>query len=740
MKMNELFEFLFDEDTLNNTLKNIWITVYDPTYVEEKIIGGLLKTANDVEDLLDFLYEKARNTLNDEENEKKKQDDKNENKENKENEEEEEEEEEKEVKDLSKIGKTLSQLKREKKRTTRLNLAKKTKKELIIQPFNLSENKPRKFKEPNELETKFEMKPLPLGDYNKTSLADIENKRKERLEIIKKNVLEKYNVKQFEFASDKRPSNKEKIKEEIEKKIESTLQFNNKYVNPPIDYSKFNGDVKYNEAGILREEFNINKNKKNEENELKRKLIEKTDSSEYERFLSENRERDDILNMQKIQKRRIELGLARDAAVNYKIRKTLENQIKVAEHKRQEELNLKHRNEKKKREISKKRELVLEIGKEHENINKNRIKREIENKENYQNFRNEFNKLTLIAKEEQKILNDRRDDLIRQIRELEKIPVKRVTGYDPSETPGYGLLEEMSIIELKERLEIQKKMHLDEINSKREENKLKMSEKNDEILQKANFIMNYRDKMRNEREIKRQKKLDDMKNQENLKRQIHEFNAFEARKNLENKREKLRKEDEIFMKKLHEINLQRQFLKQGRSAVEEKIYHMMEDGMERKVTNRQNQDLIDQQKKESINWKDINLRYNQSLNSVINQKNLLSNYRNGYEISKSLNEKAFLEDRNFKQQVHDREFAIGQYQKLLAKERSKFSDMLESNKKKKNVNKNLNNEKNKDLSYVDNSNLNVIDENDEVNPIVDKLENENKNNEGNEEKKEQVLG
>ena len=202
--------------------------------------------------------------------------------ENKENEEEEEEEEEKEVKDLSKIGKTLSQLKREKKRTTRLNLAKKTKKELIIQPFNLSENKPRKFKEPNELETKFEMKPLPLGDYNKTTLADIENKRKERLEIIKKNVLEKYNVKQFEFASDKRPSNKEKIKEEIEKKIESTLQFNNKYVNPPIDYSKFNGDVKYNEAGILREEFNINRNKKNEEDELKRKLIEKTDSSEYE--------------------------------------------------------------------------------------------------------------------------------------------------------------------------------------------------------------------------------------------------------------------------------------------------------------------------------------------------------------------------------------------------------------------------------------------------------------------------
>ena len=43
--------------------------------------------------------------------------------------------------------------------------------------------------------------------------------------------------------------------------------------------------------------------------------------------------------------------------------------------------------------------------------------------------------------------------------------------------------------------------------------------------------------------------------------------------------------------------------------------------MERKVTNRQNQDLIDQQKKESINWKDINLRYNQSLNSEKTESN-----------------------------------------------------------------------------------------------------------------------
>ena len=713
MKMNELFEFLLDEEILKTKLREVWIKIYDPNYVDEKLIGGLLKTADDVEDLLGFLYQKARNALN----EKEKED-----KEKKEGEVEESEDDFDEEKFDLKLNENLIKTK---KKAPKFNLVnQKEKHEIIMKPFKLSENKPRKFKEPNEISTKFEMKPLPLGDYSKTSLADIEKKRKERLDVIKKNMFEKYNGKQFEFSSKYRPSNLEKIKEEVEKQIESTLQFNNKYVNPPLDYSKYNGDVKYNEAGILREEFNINKNKKSEEEELKRKLIEKTDNSDYERFLSENRERDNILNYEKIQKRRIELGMAREAAVNYKIRKTLENQIKVAEHKKQEELNLKKREEKKKREIAKKRELVLEIGKEHENVSKIRGKIEQENKEIYQNYRNEFNKLTLISKQEQKILNERRDDLIRQIRELEKIPVKRVTGYDPSETPGYGLLEEMSIIELKERLEIQKKMHQDEINAKREENKLKMSERTDEMMEKANFIMNYRDKKRNEREIKRQQKLDEIKSQDDLKKQIHEYNVFEAKKNLENKREQLRKEDEIFMKKIHEINLQRQFLKQGRSAVEEKIYHMMEDGMERKVTNRQNQDLIDQQKKESINWKDINLRYNQSVKSVNDQKELLKNYRNKYETSKSLNEKANFEDLNFKQAVHDREYALAQYQKLLAQERSKFSDKLDQNKNKKQVNKKTNKST---LPNLETSGLNIIEEKDEENPILNKLENENQN-------------
>lgn len=61
-------------------------------------------------------------------------------------------------------------------------------------------------------------------------------------------------------------------------------------------------------------------------------------------------------------------------------------------------------------------------------------------------------------KEEDEIEMQKKQELIRQIREMEKIPISRTSGFDPTEVAGYGLLEEMSIAELRERLIYNKRL------------------------------------------------------------------------------------------------------------------------------------------------------------------------------------------------------------------------------------------------------------------------------------------
>lgn len=64
----------------------------------------------------------------------------------------------------------------------------------------------------------------------------------------------------------------------------------------------------------------------------------------------------------------------------------------------------------------------------------------------------------------------KRQELIRQIRELEKIPIQRTKGFDPTEAGGHGLMIEMSVAELRERLEFVRRQQQQEVDFIREKN------------------------------------------------------------------------------------------------------------------------------------------------------------------------------------------------------------------------------------------------------------------------------
>ena len=727
--MNELFTYLFDENVLKNKLREKWIKLYDFNFVDKDIIGGLLTTKKNISDLLTFIYNKATAShLSVDEKEES-------------------------APFPETVGPSTTVGTKSKPEETKggqkfekeLSKPKLNKKVTIPVPFNLSENKPRVLQEPMAISNQIKIKPLPLANYKKTSLKEIEEKRKEQLQIIKNNIIEKHKkAKAFDLQTDKRPTNIEKIRDEVENKIQSTLQFDNKYMNPIKDFSKCDADVKYNEAAIIREEYLIDKKNKEEEAALNKILIEKKDSKEFERWQSEMKIKDDIIKMQEIEKRKLELELNREVASTYMQRRIQKNQIKAAEHKKQEIINMKKRAEEKAEDIRQKKEVIKEIQKEKENVVKQKIQKKKENQELYKNRKKEFNELNLISQEEKKIYLQRRDDLIRQIRELEKLPIKRTTGFDPTETPGYGLLEEMSLVELRERLALQKKMHLDEIKSKKEENKLRMQERADELVNKAQIIQENRDRLRNMKEIERKAKKDAIIREKERIKAMREKSLFEVKQKIENKKQKLKKEDEIFQKKIREIKLQRQFLQLGRDAVEFKQFKQIEDGVERKINDRQNQDLIDQLALEKIKWVDVKIKHTDAKKVNKDLKEMLNNYNKEYELSGTLNQMIDDEDKMYKKAVYDRERALNKYLQDDIKEKNKFCfEMQQKTMKKNTIKKNKshgNNINNKKIEGVPSINMNNTEKNnlnnedkkindgsdeEEKNEIQNKIDNEN---------------
>ena len=582
------------------------------------------------------------------------------------------------------------------------------KKLTIPQPFNLSLNKPKLLQEPICISNNFKALPIPKNLKN-ISLEKIENNRNKRIKTLKEEIIERTEKdrKTLTLETEKRPTNIEKIRNMVEKNIEESLKFNKNYSNKKIDFNKYKGDVKYNEAAVLREEFLIDKKNKEEEKELNKILIEKKDRKMHDIWAAEMKIKDDMEQMEKMEKRKIEMMINRKISSNYYILKKNKNSKTYREHKMIEKMNNKNIQKEKEDDLNNKKNVVEKIKKEEENAILKKFKIIQDNNNLYQKRKKEFNELNLLTLEENKITKEKRDSIINQIRTLEKIPKKRETGFDPTETPGYGFLEEMSLAELRERLALQKKMRINELNSKREENRLKSLQRADDLFNKALSIIENRNRIRNMKEIERKnKKL--MEENLNEKYRIEKENKIvKYIKDLQEKKDKERKDDENFMKKIRDIKLQLEFNKVGKDQVEYKHNENNELGLERKYNDLQNKLLEDKMAEEKINWEKIKQRFNEAKNNNQYYNNIIRNYKDNLINAKAIKKMLDDEDENFRKAVNDRERKLKQYQKDDYKERNKLSELIY-----------LNNLKNKKISksvFVKNKYLNTVESNNNIN-------------------------
>ena len=182
------------------------------------------------------------------------------------------------------------------------------------------------------------------------------------------------------------------------------------------------------------------------------------DASEFNRWKTEMNEKDEIERLEHIQRKKIEMELAREQAIlaremNEQENRHLVNKMRIESDKRNDEIEVNIE-----KELDKKKDVIALV-----HANRDAAANEVQaKKDDNKAIRDEVHRDLQEAlkkrQDEMAVELAKRTELIRQIRELEKIPIQRTKGFDPTEASGLGLMDEMSIAELRERLEYQKRM------------------------------------------------------------------------------------------------------------------------------------------------------------------------------------------------------------------------------------------------------------------------------------------
>lgn len=186
---------------------------------------------------------------------------------------------------------------------------------------------------PEQIKREIKARPFPKN-MNKKTLADIEADKKQRRQATINAIKGDYegNIKKrFALATEKRPTiNKtQKVKQDVEEAIVRELKFEGNRPRPMPNFEKYEADVKLNVAALKREKHLIDKDEREAQAKLDEMAMGLKDASEFNRWKAEMGEKDEIERLEHIQKKKIEMELAREEAILARENKEKENHLLV---------------------------------------------------------------------------------------------------------------------------------------------------------------------------------------------------------------------------------------------------------------------------------------------------------------------------------------------------------------------------------------------------------------------------
>ncbi|KAF1555989.1 Cilia- and flagella-associated protein 99, partial [Eudyptes schlegeli] len=210
--------------------------------------------------------------------------------------------------------------------------------------------------------------------------------------------------------------------------------------------------IKLNAAAILREGALYQRKMEQELKRIENLLRGAGDPSEFLEWQKQMRGKDLEEQLAEIECRRLQGKLSHEEAVLAHQNVIQENK-KKADLMREEKAELMHRYaEKRLQEQKEMRDLVEQVVEGHKNAKQAKIKLQKYKQRIVQEVCEENRELLRQALEEEEEKLRKRYELIQQIRAIESLPSIRHKFVDLTETGGHGLICEMSIVELRERL------------------------------------------------------------------------------------------------------------------------------------------------------------------------------------------------------------------------------------------------------------------------------------------------
>eukprot|EP00931_Biecheleriopsis_adriatica_P086494 TRINITY_DN61158_c0_g1_i1.p1 TRINITY_DN61158_c0_g1~~TRINITY_DN61158_c0_g1_i1.p1 ORF type:complete len:781 (-),score=272.06 TRINITY_DN61158_c0_g1_i1:166-2508(-) len=560
MALLSLMEYALSVEDLEKWVKVEWCKHYDVDYIERDIIGKLQSFAEELRPVIEEAEFKATGTVK------------------------------------ASGDAPGGPIKSEKKLTE-------------CKPFNITAPRPRLVPEPEVISREIKAQPVPAA-IHKNSLSKVEEEKKRKLEDEKAKVAAKYSPSDhFSLETGVRRDHAgefEELRNKVEAERMAECTFQPAPAKPFVPPSE-DAVVRHNAASVLREDALLKQKQAKEAQILKRYEQDLHDASEFHQWQDKMREKDHLEEEARVHQRIVEMQLAREGAIEAQEAAARRKHI-LAEHQREElQLDLQVKEREQELELRDKQQLVVQTVEERGRARVAEAEVVKERADRAENLRREKE-----AEFERKRLEDvqemeRRKDLIRQIRALEKTPPDRYKMFDPAEPPCQGLLEEMSLAELRERLKIVETQRQREVDEKRERQLAKKVEKQEELTEKAEMLAKVRERAREEQQQRHDQMRRQKQQEEELKQKHREQCILEVADKLQQKK-KQKKEEELRLKReLKEISTKRQFHAANAEMVEAKAHAEQHAGLDREARMRQKTLLVEQRRANKIKVADVQI-------------------------------------------------------------------------------------------------------------------------------------